>query len=108
MADTAVVDTVQENTPAVEEKVAPEEKQVASEKEAGDASAEQTKTTEEEPKETSETVKEDDKSEEAKGMLKTTRRVDYKNPKNNVKFDPSKLGETDDPAQIRAQVIVSD
>lgn len=38
------------------------------------------------------------------GVLKTTARTDYKNFKNNRKFDPSALEVTDDADAIRKQV----
>ena len=39
-------------------------------------------------------------------ILKTKAKIDYDNPRNNRKFDPSVRGVTDDPLAIRKQVII--
>jgi hypothetical protein len=40
------------------------------------------------------------------GVLKTTRKVDDKDYKNNSKYDPTVLPETDDAKEIRKQVYI--
>jgi len=45
------------------------------------------------------------KAKDPENMLKTRGTVDHKNYSNNMKFDPKSLPETDDPKQIRTQVI---
>lgn len=53
-------------------------------------------------------VKEEDKDEKKldtkSDILKTSAKIDYNNPKNNRKFDPTVREVTDDPDQIRKQV----
>lgn len=41
-------------------------------------------------------------------ILKTTAKIDFKNPKNNRKYDPSALEITSDPVKIRQQVSSPD
>lgn len=71
------------------------------------------KSTEEKPaEEQTEGKKVEEKTEEQTGtkpeanILKTKAQIDYENHRNNRKFDPSVREVTDDPVQIRKQVII--
>jgi len=83
-----------------------EEPKVESTEEQKPVEEVKTETTEEQkPADAPEAAK--DGAEEKKSaadVLKTKGRIDYENPKNNRKFDPSARGVTDDPDAIRKQV----
>lgn len=66
----------------------------------------ETKAEETAEKKTEEKAEAEEKFEDKKDakILKTTAKVDYQNPRNNNKFDPSTREVTDDPAAIRKQV----
>ncbi|KAK3985965.1 hypothetical protein QBC44DRAFT_333961 [Cladorrhinum sp. PSN332] len=80
-------------TPAVEPPVIAEEK-------TAEAPAAETKETETE--EAGE--KKEENAADAPKILKTTAKIDFKNHKNNRKFDAAPLPVTDDPVEIRKQV----
>lgn len=65
----------------------------------------ETTTEEQKPADAPEAAKADAaENKSAADVLKTKGRIDYENPKNNRKFDPSTRGVTDDPDAIRKQV----
>lgn len=67
------------------------------------------KSTEEKPAEEQTEEKKAEEKIETKpeaNILKTKAQIDYENHRNNRKFDPSVREVTDDPVQIRKQVII--
>lgn len=59
-----------------------------------------------EEKKAEEKTKEQTETKPEGNILKTKAQIDYENHRNNRKFDPSVREVTDDPVQIRKQVII--
>jgi lupus La protein len=105
---TKPVEAVQpEAAPRVEEKPVEEttesKNETTTEEKTGEKTSEKP---EEKPEEKTEEQPAAQSADQPSKILKTTAQVDYENPRNNRKFDPSTRDVTDDPAAIRKQVAI--
>ncbi|KAK4161935.1 La protein [Cladorrhinum sp. PSN259] len=101
MADVVAQEQPEAVTPAVET-VAVDV--AATEGQAAEAPAVEVKRDSKDVAVKNETEKKEEVKSEGANILKTTAKIDFKNPKNNRKYDPTPLPVTDDPVEIRKQV----